>query len=145
MGANADVIRRWCRQVWCAPRDVSLIDALLADDLRQYGVGSAEPRGKEDLRAFHAGILATFRDFRIDVTQTIEAGDTAAYCADATGIHIETGVPVKSSGSGIVKFRDGQIYETPETWDFSPLLAQIGAVPEDAVARALTGGATAGA
>ena len=44
------------------------------------------------------------------------------------------------SGSGTVKFRNGQIYETHETWDFSPLLAQIGVVSDDAVAHSLTGG-----
>ncbi len=138
---NAERVKHWFRNVWCEPRDASLIDALLDDDLRHYGVKADGPGDKADFKALYEGVLATFRNFRIDVTHTIESGDSAAYFAVASGIHIPTGTPVKFTGTGIVTYRDGKTYEVHESWDFSTLLRQIGAVPDDAVAQALIGGA----
>lgn len=130
--SHTHLIHRWFEKVWCSPRCEDTIDELMNSQSKLNGLG-ATPLGRDDFRAFRNHLLSQFPDIKVSVTQTIEQGDTVAFHAVVTGTQPGNDSPFQFGGTGIVRFADGQIVESHETWDMLGLLAQIGEVNQAAL------------
>lgn len=139
MSSNAELVKRWFREVWCEPENSALMDELMSEDVRLYGINASGPLTRDDFKQVRKHFLAKYPDLRIEVTHIMESGDLVAFHAQVSGTHVDSSRPVRFAGTAIVEFRDGKIVESHETWDFASMLVQSGALPEDVVARELTG------
>ena len=139
MSSNAELVKRWFRGVWCQPRDSALVDELLSDEVRIYGINPSGPLTKHDFKRVRQHLLSRFPDIRIAVTSTMECGDLVAFHAQVSGTHVDSSRRVRFAGTAIVKVRAGKFVESHETWDFATMLVQCGAVPQAVVTQELTG------
>lgn len=139
MGANADLARRWFKEVWNAPRRDATIDELMSPDCQIFGVNADGPIGREDLKAIRSHVISRVPDVAIEMTHVYDLPTGVAFHGRVTGVHGETGSRIDFSGSAIIEIRDGQVCQSHETWDFLGMMDQIGAVDRGAVARELTG------
>ncbi|TQV86531.1 ester cyclase [Aliikangiella coralliicola] len=138
MSTNSELVNRWFQEVWCEPRNPKAIDELMAEDAQLHGNYSPEPVSRSDFKQVWEQFTSTFPDIRIEVRKIVDSGDFVAFHAHVYGTHQESSKPVNFSGTAIVRFRDGQVVESHETWDFASMLMQSGVVADDIMMRVLS-------
>ena len=128
---NAKILVRWFDEVWGLSRSVNLVDELMAEDGQVFGVIPNAPMNRAAFKEIWASYTTAFPDMTIDVIDTNPIGDLVAYRAVAKGTHDSK--PFSFEGNGIVKFENGRIVESHETWNFLALMVQLGAINENAL------------
>ena len=136
--ANTALIRRWFDEVWDKGRE-DAIDEMYASDGKAWGIGDAYADGPEALKSFHRLFLATLADIHVEIHDLIDAGDRVAMRCTFHMTHRASGKRIVMRGGGIGHIKDGQITEAWNAWDFLGVLTQLGALPETALAEALSG------
>jgi steroid delta-isomerase-like uncharacterized protein len=133
---NAELLRRWFEEVWNKGR-VEAIDELFAADGLAHGLTGGEPlRGADAFKPFHRTFKQAFPDLEVVVEDTITEGDkVAARCivrarhqGDTLGF-AATQRTVEFSGICITRWRDGQIVEAWNNFDFQTMFHQLGVSP----------------
>ncbi|HEX8068312.1 MAG TPA: ester cyclase [Pyrinomonadaceae bacterium] len=135
--ANATLLRRWFEEVWNAGR-AEVIDELFAADGLAHGLAGGESlRGPAAFKPFHRAFKGAFPDIEVVVEDTITEGDKAvARCTvrarhqgDTLGF-AATERPVEFTGICITRWRDGQIVEAWNNFDFMTMFQQLGVAPQ---------------
>ena len=135
MASNTDLARRWFTEVWCEPRRDDCIDELMHEKARVHDLGTPEPLGRDDFKAFRQRFLRMVPDVHVEVTQMIEQDDTVAIFAETTGTHADSGQPLRFSGGAMAVFENGRIVESRGAWDFLTMMVQAGVVAPEVVER----------
>ena len=134
MSVNSELMERWFGEVWCITKGVAeaegLVDELVADDATFNGLGPASLT-RSDFKKVRQHFVAKYPDLCIHMTEMVESDDVVSYHAKFSGTHAETNTHVEFVGTAIIRFRDGKVVKTHETWDFASLLMQLGVVSEE--------------
>jgi steroid delta-isomerase-like uncharacterized protein len=135
---NKELIRRWFDEVWNKGR-AEAIQELFAPDGVAHGLTGAggEPlRGPENFKPFFRTFKDAFPDIEVVVEDTIAEGDLVAARCTVRGRHhgdtlgfAATKRPVEFTGICITRWRDGQIVEAWNNFDFMAMFQQLGVVP----------------
>lgn len=132
--SNADLVRRWFREVWNEGR-LDTIHELVARDATVHGLG--EPgitiKGPAPVESFVTNMRSAFPDMNISVDQTVSEGDWVAtrFTAKVTHKGNALGFPATGrratvSGMSFIRIKDGRFVEAHNTWDQRGMLLQLG-------------------
>jgi steroid delta-isomerase-like uncharacterized protein len=133
---NKALLRRWFEEVWNKGR-ADAIDELFAADGLAHGLAGAEPlRGAAGFQPFFRTFREAFPGMEVVVEEAIAEGDlVAARCTvrakhegDALGF-AATNRPVEFTGMCFTRWRDGQIVEAWNNFDFMAMFQQLGVAP----------------
>src|SRR5262249_37174327 len=96
-----------------------------------------ELRGPKAFREFHRRFLGAFPDLKIEIADTVVAGDKVTARCIVRGKHTgnSLGIPasqkdVEFTGMWILKVRNGMIAEAWNNFDFLTLYSQLGALEQ---------------
>ena len=131
---NKALVRRWFQEVWNNGR-ADAIDEMLSSDAVVYGLG-ADLRGPAAFKPFHSAYRTAFPDVTIQLDEIVAEGDLVAVRWSATGTHrgpglgiAATGRPVRFTGMGFVRVKEGKLVEGWNNFDQLGMFQQIGANP----------------
>ena len=131
--------QEWFRRVW-NEGDASAIDELMAPDAVAYGLGGDTPvRGPKEFRRFHAEFNRAFEGIHIEVVHEVVQGDMVSCWCEASMRRRDDPKVLHLTGTAMIRLRGRRFVEAWNTWDFLSLLTQMGHLPKDALASALTG------
>jgi steroid delta-isomerase-like uncharacterized protein len=129
------VIRMWFEELW-NNGDESTIDRLMAPDCVVHGLPTPEGgsiHGPAGFKPFYRRFRAAFPNIHITVLDVIASSDVAVAHCQVTGTHSgdALGVPatnrdVTFEGFSRGRFRDGQLTEGWNTYDFMGMYQQLG-------------------
>jgi steroid delta-isomerase-like uncharacterized protein len=133
---NKALIRRWFEEVWNKGR-AETIDELFAEDGLAHGLAGSEPlRGPENFKPFFHTFRNAFPDIEVIVEDVIAEGDKVAARCRVRGRHqghalgfAATQRPVEFTGMVITRWRNGQIVEGWNNFDFMTMYQQLGVAP----------------
>jgi steroid delta-isomerase-like uncharacterized protein len=135
---NKRLIRRWFEEVWNKGR-AEAIDEMFAADGIAHGLAGADGaplRGPADFKPFFHTFKNAFPDIEVIVEDAIAEGDMVAARCTVRGRHqghtlgfAATERPVAFDGICITRWRDGQIVEAWNNFDFMTMYQQLGVVP----------------
>ena len=136
---NKALIRRWFEEVWNKGR-AEAIDELFAPDGVGHGLTPEPLRGPDNFKPFFHTFKDAFPDIEVVVEDTIAEGDKVVARCTVRGKHqghtlgfAATQRPVEFTGISITRWRDGQIVEAWNNFDFMTMYQQLG------VANTVTG------
>ena len=131
------IVHEWFEEVW-NQRNAATIDRLLGEDTVVHGIADkngGEVRGPKGFRAFHAAFLNAFPDIKVEVADTVAAGDKVVARCIVRGTHKgdglgfkATGKPAEITGMCIARVKNGKIVEAWNNFDFLTLHQQLGTV-----------------
>lgn len=134
---NKALLHRWFEEVWNKGR-AEAIDELFAEDGIANGLAdeTGKPlRGPSSFKAFHQKFRDAFPDLEVILEDTVAEGDKVAGRCIVRGRHQGDGLgyaatqqPVEFTGITIARFREGQIVEAWNNFDFMSMFQQIGAL-----------------
>lgn len=133
---NKELLRRWFTEVWNEGR-AEAIDELFAPDGIAHGLaGGATLRGPENFKPFFRTFKDAFPDIEVVVEDMIAEGDQVAARCTVRGKHqghtlgfAATQRPIEFVGICIARWRDGQIVEAWNNFDFLTMYQQLGIAP----------------
>ena len=136
---NKALLRRWFEEVWNKGR-AEAIDEMFAPDGLAHGLAGGEPlRGPAHFKQFFHTFKDAFPDIEVVVEDTVAEGDKVAARCTVRGRHhgdtlgfAATKRPVEFTGICIARWRDGQIIEAWNNFDFMTMYQQLGVVPPPA-------------
>lgn len=130
MTTNADLVRRWYREVW-APGGEATVRALMAEEVEGYMEG-AEVRGCDAFLAERTRLLTLFPDLAIVADDVIEQGDKVAVRWHVTATHTGPGLGLTPTGRRVsfrgltwMEFKHGKLVRGWDSWNLGGLLQQL--------------------
>lgn len=131
---NKELVRRYYEQV-VTTGDVGRLDEFVHPDYVEYYRGVRYPVGLEGARAHILGVLQTYTDFALFVTQQIAEGEWVVSCIDMHGTHSgawmnmkPTGKRMETTGVNVDRVVDGLIIEHGGAANMLEPLLEIGAL-----------------
>lgn len=115
---------------------LELIDELLAEDFVEHAAPPGFPQGRESLRTFVSALRAAFPDFRYDILQQAEDGDTHVGYLRANGTMTGDFMGMPATGKSasweeahIGRYANGKLAEHWAVIDRLAMLEQLGLIP----------------
>jgi steroid delta-isomerase-like uncharacterized protein len=134
MGENAELMRRWFRDVW-RPGGEATVDELLSSGVTGL-LENRELHSRQDFHDMRRLIMAVFPDIAVDLDDVIEQGEKVAVKWRATATHAGDGLGVPATGKKVafrgmtwVEIRNGQIARGWDAWNLGALLQSLGVSP----------------
>jgi predicted ester cyclase len=131
---NVNVVKRFFEEAFNSG-DGRLLDEL-HDSSHVSHLPNGDHYGAEGVRIDIAGYLEAFPDLRLKIDELFDAGETVAYRFTAQGTHngpflgvAPTGRPIRITGLGVDRLKDGKFVERWVQYDSAGLLQQIGVLP----------------
>lgn len=131
---NKTLMHRWFEEVW-NKKNPNAVDELLAPGALLYGLGDSpmQPvKGPEEFKVFWKRFVEAFPDIQVAVESTISEGDKVAARCSVRGTHSGNGLGVPPTGKrinitgvAIAGFKDGQVVEGWNNFDFFALYQQL--------------------
>ena len=118
--------------------DAEKVASFLTDDCVFENLGGEHVhRGKEGVKAWATGVLASIPDFKLEVKSLFVAGDWVG-CewvetgtqTGAMGNQPPTGKSFSVRGASILELQEGKIRRETLYWDSATFLRQLGLTPE---------------
>jgi steroid delta-isomerase-like uncharacterized protein len=140
--SNIAIMRRFFEEVWNQGRFEIVLQVVAKTSI---GTGLGEHgrtiRGPDEYLDFVRRIRGAFSGIKLKVEDAFGTGDKVALRWSANMMHtgddlgvLATGRPVATTGISIVRFENGKILESWDSWDQAAMMQQIGAVaPHSAV------------
>lgn len=132
MGTNADIARRWFREVWTDGGEHT-VDELLAPDAIGWMEGGRVVQCCQDFKDGRRQLLDVFPDLAVSVEDVVEEDDKVVvrWQVQAThsgaGLGLEpTGRPVSFRGMTWMHVRGGQIVRAWDSWNLGGLMRDLG-------------------
>lgn len=134
---NATVVRQWFEQFW-NQRKSDTIEQLVSPDCRLHGHADNDGViGMTEFREIAQALQTGFPDMHLDVEDTISESDRTVARWVARGTHLGDfmGIPptrkkILVRGVSVVRFADGKMVESWDSWDKFGMLQSIGVLPE---------------
>lgn len=135
--SNALILAEWFRDVWING-DLDAIDRMFPPSSQAEGM-MAFSVGAEDFRELVPAYTELVEDFSIEVINLIEQGPWVAALISVKGKHAYSDAEISFSGQLMAKIENDVFVEVYNNFDFITFFEQIGALPPDTVALALSG------
>ena len=132
------VLETWFQRVW-GDQDSAAIDELFIPDGEVRGLGANDLIGPEGFKQFHSALRGQLTDFVITIDKSLEDGEWISAICTLRAKSRETGTPIEITGSVMVRIADCKITEAYNHWDFIGMFGQLGLLPTDTFAKALSG------
>jgi steroid delta-isomerase-like uncharacterized protein len=134
---NAAIARQWFEQFW-NQKKFDTIEQLVSPDCRLHGhADNDEVVGMAEFQQFAQALQKAFPDIQIEVEDTISEGDRTVARWVSRGTHQgefmgipPTGKKIFVRGVSVVRFSDGKMVESWDSWDKFGMLQSLGALPE---------------
>ena len=130
--------QEWFRRVW-NEGEASAIDELMTADAVAHGLGDAPIRGPGEFRRFHSGFVRSFDGIHVEVVLEVAEGDLVSCWCEASMRRRDDPKLLHFTGSAMVRLRGRRMAEAWNSWDFLRLLEEMGHLPKDALAGAVSG------
>jgi predicted ester cyclase len=140
---NTELVHRWFEQLWNQGNE-AVIEEIMTADCVAHGLGGPDVVGPEAFRQFYHGFRASFPAVHVEIQDVVDGGDRVAVRARVEMTDNAGRGPLHFTGGGFIRIENGRFAECWNEWDFLGLLTQMGAVPQEAMARALAPAAPAG-
>jgi predicted SnoaL-like aldol condensation-catalyzing enzyme len=128
MPAKDNLGCRWFDDVWNKPDGAAAIDRMAPPDMTAHGA-DGQTRGLADFKAFHRILNEAMPDLKVTIDRCVEGGDMVAVAWTITGTPRATGEAYETSGLTMMRIADGVLVEGWDDYDFSGLMAALGASP----------------
>jgi steroid delta-isomerase-like uncharacterized protein len=122
---------RWMEEVWNDRNDAT-IDELLSPEAVGHAEGMPDICGPREFREFRSGLLNAFPDLRLDVQDTLCAGDNVVLRWRVRGHHRGAGLGLAASGRSVdfwgmtwLRFSNGRIVEGWDAWNQGGLMQRL--------------------
>ncbi|MEJ2001914.1 MAG: ester cyclase [Maritimibacter sp.] len=135
--SNALILAQWFRDVWIEG-DLDAIDRMFPAETEAQGMMSFSLTA-QDFKELVPAYTELVDDFSIEVINLIEHGPWVAALIAVKGTHSYTGTAISFSGQLMAKIENGLFVEVYNNFDFITFFEQIGALPPDTIALALSG------
>jgi len=136
--ANTDVMREWFSRVW-ERGDVSAIDELFVPDTLAQGIVPDMEMGVDEFKFLVATIQEMITPPQIRIDKMMEQDDWIAGMMTLVAETQEHRKPVQVSCMVFCRFKDGQIVEAYNSFDFVGFFEQLGLLPESTIAICMSG------
>ncbi|HYC31871.1 MAG TPA: nuclear transport factor 2 family protein [Gemmatimonadales bacterium] len=130
--------QEWFRRVW-NEGDARAIDQLMAPDAVAHGLGDTPIHGPDEFRRFHGSFVRAFDGIHVEVVREVAEGDMVSCWCEASMRRRDDPKLLGFSGAAMIRLRDRRMVEAWNSWDFLRLLEEMGHLPKDALAGAVTG------
>ena len=134
---KSELISVWFDTLWNRG-DESIIDDMTDPGLIVHDLGDADLHGPDQFHAFYRSFRAAFPKVRVTINQTLEAGDFVVCRAHVDVTTADGRGPFGFDGTCTARVVNGRFVEAWNHFDFLGLLTRMGAIPADAMAKALT-------
>lgn len=136
--SNAERLREFYDVVWNGA-DTAAIPRFVSPNFAVAGMVDDMGLGVQDMEVLVRSTHALMAGARFALPRVIDAGDDVAALVVMTGRSVHTGAAVRMQGQVMVRFEDGLIAESDNTFDLLGLAVQTGLLPPDAVLRLMSG------
>ena len=133
--SKKDFLQQWFDELYIKNNEQYIRDHFAADG-KAHGLAGVIT-GPDEFIPFWRGVLQTFPGCTVKVLQCIEQGDSAFFQCEFKLPH--QGKEVVTDGFGIVSFKNNQITEAQQTWNFLHLFEEMGILPADSLMAGLSG------
>ncbi|HVY47661.1 MAG TPA: nuclear transport factor 2 family protein [Minicystis sp.] len=133
MSDAREILQSFLDRAW-TKRDASAIDELREPDAGSEGLADG-PLDAEAFKAFHARMLATFSEVRVEIVDAVEQGD---HVAARVELEARRGDRLyRLPGALFARVTGGRIVRSWNLFDVAALLHHAGAVPAPDLASAV--------
>lgn len=133
-GKYKTIVHEWFEEVWNQGK-AETIDRLLATDAIVHGIVGTNGevvKGPRGFKEFHHSFLNAFPDIKVEVVDTLVAGDKLAARCLVRGTHTGEGLGFKPTGRSaefggmcMARVKNGKIVEAWNNFDFLSLHQQL--------------------
>lgn len=120
---NKALLFRWFDEVWNQSRTAT-VQEMLAPDCVLHD-GDDELRGPDGFMRFHDDLRAEFSQFVVRPVQQVAEGDLACMHWRVECVYTATGQKIHSTGTSVVRIKDGRFVEAWQNWDKATVNAQL--------------------
>lgn len=132
-----ELLETWFRQVWLEG-DLAAVDRMFPARTEASGMMEFSVRA-EDFKALVPAFLAFVEEPAVRLEHVVESGGWVAALISAQGTAAGSGRPIAVSGQLMARIENGTFAEVYNHFDLLGFFEQIGALPDNAVALALSG------
>ncbi len=133
-----NIIKDWYQRVW-VDMDFSAVDDYFTPDTEAEGLLPDFAIGANDFKVLVPMCRALVTNVEVSVDKVIEEGDWVSALTSTRAINPKTGLPLAAHGQLFCRFRDNQIVEAYNAFDFLSFFEHIGALPPQSLELGLTG------
>ena len=130
MASNADLARRWYRDVWAAGGEAT-VQELMSDGIVGFMEG-ADVRSRDQFLAVRAQMFQAFPDMAIVVEDVIEEGSKVAVRWHVNATHSGDGLGMPATGRAVairgitwLEFEGGLLVRGWDSWNLGGMLESL--------------------
>lgn len=124
---NKALVLRWYDELWNNGNE-SIIDELMHERGRAFGLGPEPVVGVEAFKQFYRGFAVAYRDIHIKIDKNLTDGDYVISLCSVAAVHNQTGRPVSFTGTSVCQVENGKIMSAWNHFDFLTMYLQVGAI-----------------
>lgn len=136
--SNIDLLHRWYEEIW-NKGNYAVIAELMAPDVQFGGPVSSLVQRRDD----YAEVIQTFKalmpDMHVEITHALEQGDMACVRVVVNRKQNSIHSDIAITGQLMVRVENQRFVEFMSDFNYFQMYAQLGQLPEDAMAICLTG------
>lgn len=138
MTGKTEILTQWYDQVW-QQGNPDAIAHLFRQDATARGLMPNLALKTQDFQEFVTAMLEVIRPPKVQILHCVEQGDLLAALVRFETQTVDRSRNITTAGSVFVRFDERTMVEAYNTMDFLGMLEQIGTVPQNTLALALTG------
>ncbi|MGJ8642390.1 MAG: ester cyclase [Luteolibacter sp.] len=138
MHTHIEFMNDWFREVWTEEK-TEAISERFAGGGKAKGLGNRPVVGPKEFEQFQVALLKLITEVYIKIDDYICDGSKCSFVCTLTAKCRATAKPISITGSCFLEIEDGKIQYCENHFEFLDLYAQLGLIPEDTFAKALSG------
>lgn len=138
MPSNREILDQWISRVWLEA-DFDAVNDLFAPDGEAAGLFADMTVGVADFGPVVEAFLGLVEEPQVHVDRVVEQGDWLSALITLKALSQADGRPVTVTGQMMMRFRDGQVAEAYNHFDYVGFFEQMGMLPKDALVMFLSG------
>ena len=138
MHPHIEFMNDFFREVWTEEKAEAIAERF-TEGGNANGLGGRPVVGPAEFEQFQAALLKLVSDVHVEIDDHICDGAKCSLVCTVNAICRKTGKPVSMTGSCLMRIEDGKIQHCENHFEFLDLFAQLGLLPEDTFAKALSG------
>ncbi|SLN42240.1 SnoaL-like polyketide cyclase [Aquimixticola soesokkakensis] len=132
------LLQSWYDRVW-SQGDLDAVDEFFAPQAAANGMMPDLQASAADMRDLVLAVQSMLREIKFSVDLVLVQDDWVSAMVSMAAKSAETMQPVKINGHVMMRMEGGLIVEAYNHFDFLGFLEQVGALPKDTLALALSG------
>ena len=136
--SHVDLLHRWYDEIW-NKGDYSVIEDMLDPEVTFSGPVRSLVQYRDDYAEVIQAFKALIPDMHVEVTHALEQGDMAPCRVAVSRKQSSRHGDIYFTGHLTVRVKDGRFTDFLSDFNYFQMYAQLGQLPEDAMAVCLTG------